>query len=256
VLEWLREDKGDDLDAPETTLRHAEIIVRKPFLRALYREWYSTFVAVSRELPPGELIELGSGGGFFRDLLPAVTTSDVLPLPNCDLVFSAEQMPFADASVAGLFMVDVLHHIPDCERFFSEVQRVLVPGGRLCMTEPANTLFSRLIYQNFHHEPFRPDADTWTFPSSGPLSGANGALPWIIFERDAVRFGELFAGLQIRDIRPHTPLRYLLSGGLSFRTPFPGWSFDWVSRLERAFDPLLPWTAMFQTVQVERKRES
>jgi hypothetical protein len=71
-----------------------------------------------------------------------------------------------------------------------------------------------------------------------------------------VRFGELFAGLQIIDIRLHTPLRYLLSGGLTFRTPFPGWSFDWASRLERWFDPLLPWTAMFQTVQVERKRGS
>jgi len=256
MLGWLREDKGDDLDAPETTLRHAEIIARKPFLRALYSEWYSAFVAISRELPPGELVELGSGGGFLRDLMPEVTTSDVLALPHCDLVFSAEEMPFADASVAGLFMIDVLHHIPDVERFFFEVQRVLVPGGRLCVIEPANTLFSRLVYQNLHHEPFRPDAQAWTFPSSGPLSGANGALPWIVFERDSARFSELFTELRIRDVRLHTPARYLLSGGLSFRTPFPGWSFGLVSRLEQAFNPLLPWTAMFQTVQVERERES
>ena len=28
MLGWLRENKGDDLDAPETTMRHAEIIAR------------------------------------------------------------------------------------------------------------------------------------------------------------------------------------------------------------------------------------
>ncbi|MBK8443443.1 MAG: hypothetical protein IPL35_08515 [Sphingobacteriales bacterium] len=52
------------------------------------------------------------------------------------------------------------------------------------MSEPANTAWGRFFYQNFHHEPFQPEAASWEIPSTGPLSGANGALPWIIFKRD------------------------------------------------------------------------
>jgi hypothetical protein len=37
-----------------------------------------------------------------------------------------------------------------------------------------------------------PDAADWSFPAVGPLSGANGALPWILFERDRARFEREF----------------------------------------------------------------
>jgi len=33
-----------------------------------------------------------------------------------------------------------------------------------------------------------PPQKHWTFPDSGPLSGANGALPWIVFQRDRQEF--------------------------------------------------------------------
>ena len=50
------------------------------------------------------------------------------------------------------------------------------------------TRWSRWIYGRFHHEPFDPQRADWEFPLSGPLSGANGALPWIIFQRDREQF--------------------------------------------------------------------
>ena len=40
---------------------------------------------------------------------------------------------------------------------------------------------SRVIYGALHHEPFRPDAADWKISGKGPLSAANGALPWILF---------------------------------------------------------------------------
>lgn len=55
----------------------------------------------------------------------------------------------------------------------------------------------------------------------GALSGANVAIIWIIFERDRYLFEQEFPESQIFDISLHTPLSYLLSGGLSVRQLAP-----------------------------------
>ncbi|HEY4932725.1 MAG TPA: hypothetical protein VII95_06920 [Terriglobales bacterium] len=47
-----------------------------------------------------------------------------------------------------------------------------------------------------------------------PLSGANGALAWIVFARDRSRFEREFPNLKLLQYNPTTPLRYWLSGGL------------------------------------------
>lgn len=253
LSEILKEKKEINLDAPETTLQHREIILRKAFLKKLYIEWYNSFLSIIPGLPKGKIVEIGSGGGFLKDLYPEVITSDILQIPHCDLIFSAEEMPFENESVSAIFMIDVLHHIPDNKKFFKEAIRVLKPGGKLFMIEPANTFFSRIIYKNLHHEPFIPEAADWTFPSSGPLSGANGALPWIIFKRDIAIFNEQFPQLKLISSKHHTPFRYLITGGLSFKSLVPGWSFALVSGLELLLYPIYKYISMFQTIQVTKK---
>ena len=204
------------LDSPERTLLHREIILSKPFLNRLYREWYSCICEELKGLPSGKLVELGSGGGFLKEIVPSVICSDILLLPTNDLTFSALDMPFEDGSVSALIMVDTFHHLPDAGRFLHEAGRVLKDHGKIIMVEPANTMWGRFIYRNFHHEPFDP-AGGWQIPVTGPLSGANGALPWIVFERDKERFRKEFPGFIIEKVTFHTPLRYLLSGGVSFK---------------------------------------
>jgi len=253
LLRFIKEPKSNALDAPETTLQHRDIILRKPFLRKLYVEWYKSFVKIIPQLPEGKLLEIGAGGGFLKDLCPSVITSDILPLSNCDMTFSAENMPFEDNSISAIFMIDVLHHIPDCELFFAEAQRVLIHGGIIFMIEPANTNFSRFIYKNLHHEPFKTDVTEWNFPSSGPLSDANGALPWIIFSRDLPVFQNIFNQLELKKIKLHTPFRYLITGGLSYKSIVPGWSFTFVTWAEYLLFPIYKWFAMFQTITVSKK---
>ena len=102
----------------------------------------------------------------------------------------------------------------------------------------------------FHHEPFQPEALDWSFPGSGPLSGANGALPWILFERDRVQFGVEFPQFSIERIRPFLPFRYLLSGGVGLRSLVPGFTqMVWLN-LERLLEPLMPQLGMFAFVSV------
>ena len=204
--------RGLDLDDPRTTELRLSIIQGKPFLRQLYCEWYEEICAA---IPEGDapVLELGSGGGFLRDFIPGLITSDVFRIPQLSLVLDGCALPFRPASLRGIAMTEVLHHIPDAERFFAEAARCVRPGGVVVMVEPWVTAWSRFVWGPLHHEPFLPEADSWMIPPSGPLSGANGALPWIIFERDREIFGERFPEWEVRPIRVNLPLRYLLSGG-------------------------------------------
>lgn len=240
------------LDSPERTILHKEFIKNKFYLNKLYHQWYTEFKKEIKTLPEGKLIELGSGSGFIKDIDERIITSDILDLPTNDMTFSALEMPFEDNSVAGIFMIDTMHHIPDAKTFLEEVQRVLKPGGKMIMVEPANSFFGRLVYQNFHHEPFDPKG-SWKIPNTGPLSGANGCLPWIVFERDYNIFKQQFPSLSLEDIKYRNPLLYLLSGGVSYKQLLPNFLYKPVA----FFDGLLPkiWRgfSMFQLIKVIKK---
>src|ERR1035437_5483146 len=127
-------------------MRHREIILSKPFLKKLYAEWYKSFIDEIPTLPEGKILEIGSGSGFLKEMYPEAITSDIQKLPFCDMTFSAEKIPFQNNELSAIFMINVLHHIPKCENFFSEAQRTLKPGGIIYMMEPANTFLSKIIY--------------------------------------------------------------------------------------------------------------
>jgi hypothetical protein len=117
------------------------------------------------------------------------------------------------------------------------------------MIEPANSSWGRFIYKNFHHEPFNPKGG-WEIESTGPLSGANGAIPWIIFERDRDRFKKQFPDLKIEGIQYIMPLLYLLSGGVSRNALMPTWSFGFFKTVERVLNPISKYFSMFQVITI------
>ena len=157
----------------------------------------------------------------------------------------------SDRALRGIVMTDVLHHLPEPRRFLAEAARCVRPGGVVVMIEPWATPWSRLIYRHLHHEPFRPEAD-WTFPRSGPLSGANGALPWILFERDRQQFEREFPEWKIDGIELMMPFCYLLSGGVSLRSLVPGWTFPALRGFERLLNPYATHLAMFAKIALKR----
>jgi SAM-dependent methyltransferase len=239
------------LDSPERTLEHKEIIKSKKILRDLYNDWYSLFTEVINSLPEGRLVELGSGGGFFKEIEPKVLCSDIIDLPSNDLTFSALQMPFEDASVSGIFMVDTMHHIPDSEVFLNEVNRVLKKGGKMIMIEPANSLWGRFIYKNFHHEPFNTGGD-WSIPERGPLSGANGALPWIVFIRDYNIYQSKFSQLKLESLKFINPLLYLVSGGVSRKQMIPDFLIPLVVKVDKILPRISKELSMFMVVNITK----
>ena len=241
-----------DLDDPSTTELRRQIISAKPFLKAIYDEWY---ILLAREIPIGHgaILELGSGAGHCYRFIPQLITSEIILCRGVAVVADAQRMPFADSSLRAVVMTNVLHHMPSVRRFFAEASRCLRPGGKILMIEPWVTRWSRVVYTRLHHEPFDRTAPDWSFPSSGPLSGANGALPWIVFERDYDMFTKEFPDLAITEIRPLMPFRYLVSGGLGLRSLTPWFTYSLWSALEEALKSQMSQLGMFAFVSVVKK---
>lgn len=243
---------GMSIDDPATTALRKQIILSKPFLKSIYQEWYSL---LADELPQldGPVLELGSGSGFCDQYISSLITSEVFDCPGVQMVVNAQRIPLPDGFLRAIVFTDVLHHIPNVRQFFAESSRCLKPGGKILMIEPWLTRWSRFIYTHFHHEPFCPATQDWSFPATGPLSGANGALPWIVFVRDHEKFEREFPELAIERIQPFLPFRYLLSGGVSMRNLVPGFSYPFWLWLERMLEPKMSSLAMFAFVSLSKR---
>jgi len=243
--------RGLEIDDPRTTHLRRQIIQEKSFLRQIYQEWYE---AISTVLPSGEgsVLELGAGAGFMKDFIPGLITSEVFFCPNSRAVLDASHLPFVARSLRGIVMTDVLHHLPRPRQFFAEATRCIRPGGVIAMVEPWVTPWSKFVYRRLHHEPFQPETLWWELPNTGPLSGANGALPWIIFARDRLKFEQEFPQWRIELIKSIMPFCYLLSGGVSLRGLVPGWSFEFWRQIENAFDRWSNQLGMFAQIVLRR----
>ena len=87
------------LDDPATTALRRQIIASKPFLRAIYDEWYQMIAAHLPEVP-GRVLELGSGAGYLNRFIPGLISSEVLFVPGISLVADARRLSFRDASLS------------------------------------------------------------------------------------------------------------------------------------------------------------
>jgi SAM-dependent methyltransferase len=168
-------------------------------------------------------VELGSGVGTFKEFRPATVATDILPSPWADEVVDAQDLPYDDASVGNLVMIDVLHHLPSPSRFFAEATRVLRPGGRVVLLEPYCSPVSTPLYKRFHHE--RTDLSVDPFGdqplSSGIPFDSNQALATLVFWRQLDRFHEMYPTLHLRRRVRLAILAYPLSGGFTRRPLVP-----------------------------------
>ena len=240
-----------NLDDPKITIKRAEIIKRKTLLKNFYLQSYHTFKKLSQNTPKGKKVELGSGGGFIKEIIPDCITSDVMQLPSCDLTFPAEKLPFKNNSVSAIYILNTFHHIKNPKKALFEFQRCLKRKGVVIMIEPNNSILGKFIYKNFHHETFDPNSN-WITAGKGHLSSANGALPWIIFKRDKDIYEKLFTNLKIVKLVPHTPFLYLLSGGFTAPQLIPVFLYPFVTAIENIIKPLNNQMGMFITIVLRK----
>ena len=231
------------------------MLKEKKFLNKIYYQWYQLLLS---QLPnsPLPIVELGTGPGFLKELLPGLITSDLIPGTGIDIILDGQQLPFPASSLRAIVMVDVLHHIQNPRSFFISASRCIQEGGSILMIEPWNTRWSRWVYTHLHHENFDPSVQNWELHSTRPLSEANGALPWILFSRDLAQFSEEFPFWGVDLIQPMMPLTYLLSGGFSTRLSPPLWSYPICQKIENSMTPLNPYLGMFALIVLRHLEKS
>jgi SAM-dependent methyltransferase len=234
---------------------HGDIWNRKPILRTIYNDFYDRILAAC---VPGLIVEIGAGDGQLKRRRCDVIATDIQPGPRLDCLADAQRLPFAAEAAANIVMIDVLHHIQFPLLFFREAERVLVPGGRVIMIEPAITWGSTLFYRLLHHEPVSSSADPLLDGKPDPgrnPSRANQAIPTRLATRDRGRFQHLFPNLTISRVDWFSLAVYPLSGGGR------SWSLisDRLARrvlaLERAIEPVVGhWTAFRMMLVVEKAK--
>ncbi len=116
-------------------------------------------------------IPLGIGVDISTRML-SVARSRFPDAPYMFVQGDATHMPLADASVDTVFMLGGIHHVNDRLGLFSEIRRVLKPGGRLIWREPVSDFWlwralRAVIYRwspILDHETERPLLFTETAP--------------------------------------------------------------------------------------------
>jgi ubiquinone/menaquinone biosynthesis C-methylase UbiE len=83
-----------------------------------------------------------------------------LPGAALVLVEPDEPLPFADNEFDLVSCIETIEHIRDVQLAFSEIRRVLRPGGRLALTTPAASRW-RFLVRGVEH-PFSPHVRAFT----------------------------------------------------------------------------------------------
>jgi len=250
-----------DPDSVEFAIAHRKVVQGKPMVRDLFASFYAECRAMDRRHfgdTPGARLEIGSGSSFMADLYPDVIATDVIPVPFVQIVLSAEEMPLGDGTLRSIYGINVFHHLSQPRRFFRECRRVLQPGGGVVLIEPYHGPLARFVFRNLHgSERFDPSVSSWEAGgATGTMSGANQALSYVVFTRDRRRFEREYPELEIVVDRPHTHLRYLLSGGVNFRQVIPSSFGGAVAKLEDILAPFNHWLALQHTIVLRRRRSS
>jgi SAM-dependent methyltransferase len=201
-------------------LTHRSVWERKENIRLLYRDFHRQLL---ESCPEGRILDIGGGTAHIKSSRPEVITTDILSFPGIDVVADAHRLPFPDEFFSGVVMLDVLHHLERPVEFLKEAARVLKPGGRLAMIEPAMTTLARQFYHHVHVEPVDMNADAFADvainPDRDPFD-ANQAIPTLLFSTPAARqrVETVIPSLRIQSVDWFSLFAYPMSGG------FQNWS--------------------------------
>jgi len=250
--------EGVDVDSPELLVVHRKIMMEKRIMREVFTGFYNTCMAYDQKYftAEGQRIEIGAGVSFFKEVYPEIIATDIKPADNLDRVLDALNMDIDDNSVRAFYGLNCFHHFPSPDRFFKELERTLVPGGGCVLIEPYFGPVAAKMYKSlFDTETFDPNQKDWESDSS-VMYGANQALSYIVFVRDRKLFEEHYPDLEIVKIKPlPNYLRYLLSGGLNFRSLVPGFMSPVIQFMEWLISPLNRVLALHYSIVI-RKKES
>lgn len=261
LLDLLRDSSIEsvNVDGEDRFSVHSKILARKQMLREVFTEFHNIFRTLDEKYfsASGTRIELGAGIAPIRNSYPDVLATDVVHGPHLDRVLNAENMNLPDTTVRVFYGQNCFHHFPHPDRFFSELDRVLMPGGGVILLEPYYGPFAAFLFKRlFKTEGFDKKFPSWETPVTGPMNGANQALSYIIFVRDRTDFERKYPTLKIvHHELCQNHFKYLLSGGLNFRQLLPDWMVPAINFFQIVLSPFNRWLSLHHIVVIRKQTE-
>ena len=95
---------------------------KKPILRTIYRGFHEEIAKQLSTLEQPLVVELGSGIGNIKDVIPHALRTDLFPNPWLDQTENAYKLSFDDGTVSDLILFDVFHKVPRNRRDIGSIQ--------------------------------------------------------------------------------------------------------------------------------------
>jgi ubiquinone/menaquinone biosynthesis C-methylase UbiE len=157
------------------------------------------------------ILDIGCGTGNYTDLFQKVTQTKHYQVhgvepsegmihkarqKNSQVIFQqapADNIPAENRFFDFIYMTDVIHHIPDIHKMFSEIRRILKPQGKVCIvTQSHRQIEARPIVQFF---PGTVRVDQERYPDIDEVSAAAQSAGLIylkqetLFEQEIIELG-------------------------------------------------------------------
>lgn len=196
----------------------------KPLLREIYKNFH---VLIAQETLPGSeniTIELGSGIGNIKEVIPHCIRTDIFANPWIDQTESAYKLSFNDNSISNIILFDVFHHLRYPGTALDEFHRVLKPGGRVIIFEPCMSVLGIIVYGFLHHEPIAINkhiewrAPTGWNPENDSYYAAQGNAFRIFYSNG---YEDLYKHWKLKTRKRFSAISYILSGGYSKPQMYP-----------------------------------
>jgi SAM-dependent methyltransferase len=126
---------------------------KKILLKIIYKDYYKLIKKNLLQNKKFKILELGSGGGNIKKIIPECITSDQFKSDEIDKKINIYNIDLRKNSTNNVIMIDVFHHLEFPSLALQEIKKILIRNGRLIMIEPAMGLIPRIIYKLFHYEP-------------------------------------------------------------------------------------------------------
>jgi len=164
IIDLSDQELIDSANAYWKNVRFEHHVVHKPFSflqEAHYISRHLSLLFYAANLSPGlRILEIGCGAGWLSIVLAELgmictgidLSSNAIELANVKkswhqklrpgsvvdfAIFDGHDLLFEDAAFDRVIFFDAFHHVRDQRSLLSEISRVLRPGGRVAMCEPA-----------------------------------------------------------------------------------------------------------------------
>ena len=211
----------------------------KPVLHSIYRAFYHLISNHVDYSLAGKIVELGSGIGNIKMEIPQAICTDLFNNPWIDQVENAYSLTFNNDELSNLILFDVFHHIQYPGTALKEFFRVLQPGGRVIIFDPAISFTGWFVYGLFHHEPvawFKKiqweapvDFDPWR----SEYYAAQGNAERVFF---STMYQDELSDWKIIARNKYSALSYVLSGGYSKPQLYSSKHYTRILSIEKVLD--------------------